>query len=183
MTRKSVVVAGVVVLVVIFVIVRRGRDVATAVSIPATPDKPVQPDPVPTGREPRYVRVQSTQVPPHLDGIVNLEAILAFANGVQQNFVDGRVVPPNGVYGWQNLAVVDGFMAHTAQTNDVGVHYVELDFVSGTPIDTVKVVNRGDLPWKERARNYSLILYDDNRRELFRQAFPADIRDEYVFNI
>jgi hypothetical protein len=50
-------------------------------------------------------------------------------------------------------------------------------------IDNVKVVNRADLPWKERARNFTVIVYDDSHRELFRQNFPGDVRDEYVFNL
>ncbi len=51
-------------------------------------DKPIQPAPVPSpepvsGVVARYVRVQSTKVPPHIDGIFNLEAILAYHNGTQ----------------------------------------------------------------------------------------------------
>lgn len=197
MSQKKIIVLCVVIAVVIFLITRRNRGDIPTTNPTTSPETPIRPNPVPvqptpvvpepvtgkSGLAARYVRVQSTKVPPHIDGAVNLEAILAYSNGIQQKFVDGRVVPTDGAYGWRNLLAVDNSIAHTAVNNEVGVAYVELDLAAGTRIDTVKVVNRADPPWKERTRNATLVVYDEGRREVFRQVFPGDVRDEYVFNL
>lgn len=133
----------------------------------------------------KSVRVQSTKKPPHIDGIVNMDAIFAYYKGTAIPIVAGAVVPYNNDPNlqWTSALAVGGNLTWTAG-NAVGFdEYISFDFGAAREIDEIIVANRTDDPWKQRAKNYSLILFDENTKEVWRQDFGDAIKDSYRFTI
>ena len=129
--------------------------------------------------------MQSTKRPKKIDGIINLEAVLAYNSNGPITFTSGEVNPYNNnpELNWNKALKIGDGMMHTAGTAPPDTdEYLELRFDKSTPVSFVVVVNRSDAPWSDRLQNATLILFDGNK-EVWRQDLGSSTQMVYVFQI
>lgn len=131
--------------------------------------------------------MQSTRKPPIVDENVELAGITVSRNGTNLRFVDGVTVPnlgdPNLT--WDKVGDPTNRTKGTIWTSGktTGDHYIQFDLGSMQEVDNISLKIRKDEPWRQRSRNFTIIVFDDTNKEVWRRALGDTAQDSYTFPV